>query len=189
MSSELVYVDRTGIFRGHVLSWRLKEYEDSKAVCVSIKWSLDQILTPDYAWEDWHQYCQYCWGNTWVQRKDGSLQEDRVDDLISKLNWDGDWGTIANNKIDALTPAQIRIQEEKDKKGDIHLAAVWIEYYDFQPKRTVIDEDSVKRLEQRHKSKVSAILRNRKRGQRPVPPPATPVTPETDRVEHDDVPF
>lgn len=104
--------DREGNFKAHILDYGIRK-ADSGAIAVTIKAQLMALWDSEQQdWIPWSEYDQEAWGDIWVVKKDGSLNENAVKSLINHAGWDGTLESIAN-KTWQPADCQVQIQENK----------------------------------------------------------------------------
>lgn len=164
--------DREGVFRGTISEYGLKEF-DSGAVAVKFRADLAEIWdAANQAWHPWAEYEMEVFGDAFVVKKDGTLNEASVNSLVKNAGWDGSFHSITDGKWQP-TPCQFTVKRS-EYNGKTYYNAAFINGFDDIPGGGALpklDEDKTKSLDKRFASQLRAIAGNKMRNQA-VPPPA-----------------
>lgn len=87
-------IDRAGTFRANIVEYGLKKV-DSGSVAITVRAVLDQMWDEDNKdWVMWADYDQEAYGDVWIVKKDGSLNQNAVTSLCRNAGWDGNIESI-----------------------------------------------------------------------------------------------
>jgi len=180
-----VNIDRPGIFKAKPFSWRVYNAE-SGAVAVNIGFEILAQFAQDNSWDDWSEYeTHHCYGNWWVVKRDGTINQPTVEQLASCLGWGGNLKTVTSHVPDVVV--QITVKEEV-YNGQARFKATWMNPEDYVPTGGGASEEEVDQLQARFGSLLRAAAAG-SATQAPttpkIPPPADEGPPLTD----DDIPF
>lgn len=167
--------DRTGWFRAIILDYGLKKM-DSGAVAVAIHVKLTEMWD-DEKWIPWGEYDMEAFGDVWIVKKDGKLNDRQAKALMEFAGWDASLESITNGTWET-TPCQVQIDNEKYKNQDLFKIS-WINDFDKVPGAAMsnVDDSALKELAARFGSPLRALQSNVKRNSqppsksRPSPPP------------------
>lgn len=170
--------DRAGHFRAEIVEYGLKEAE-SKSVAISFRVQLTEWWDGE-KWVNWRDYEMDAYGDSWIVKKDGKLNDRAVNDMIKHCGWDGQLSTIADSTLKP-TPFQVQV-EAHEYKGQTTYRVAWINAYDSQPGGGAmgnVDGNKLAELEARFGQSLRALGGNARRNAaptsgRPAPPPARP---------------
>jgi hypothetical protein len=173
--------DRAGHFRAEIVEYGLKAVDkaDSKSVAVSFRVLLTAMFE-NGEWVDWSQYEMDAYGDSWIVKKDGTLNERAVNDLMKHCGWDGQFSSVTNLTWKP-TPFQVEIKPHV-YNGETTYRVEWINAFDSQPGGGTmgnVDDNKLAELEARFGASLRALGGNVKRNaapaaSRPAPPPPRP---------------
>jgi hypothetical protein len=173
--------DRTGSFRAEILDYGLKKM-DSGAVAVALHVKLTEMWDGEN-WQPWAEYDMEAFGDVWIVKKDGKLNERQARALMQYAGWNASLESIADATWEP-TPCQVEITHEKYKDQDQYKIA-WVNDFNRVPgvgALSNVDQDGVKELAARFGSPLRALQGNVSRNvsapssSKPKPPPKTPAT-------------
>lgn len=168
--------DRTGSFRAEILDYGLKEM-DSGAVAVALHVKLTEMWDGEN-WQPWGEYDMEAYGDVWIVKKDGKLNDRQAKALINFAGWDASLSSIAEETWKP-TPCQVEITHERYKDQDQYRIS-WVNDFDRTPgagAQSNVDANKLKELEARFGSPLRALQGNVKRNgaapstKKPSPPP------------------
>ena len=126
----MLRLDREGTFRLVPFDWRIVR-PDSGAVGINIDFMVLEGWE-DGEWQSWEQYDDYeVSGTWWVVKKDRSLNNMAVEQLVEVLGWDKTFTSVANEN-----PPDVRCQgrvERDDYGGKVRYKADWLQPWDASP--------------------------------------------------------
>lgn len=176
-------LDRPGIFRATITDYSLDEAK-SGAVALACKFDLYQKLEANGEWRDWN-YDQHIYGNTWLIKKDGTLNDKAQQAFMKASGWDGELESILDKSFHPW-PVQIDVREE-DYQGKTKFVVAFVNHHDDEGGGgglRAMDDAKAKSLVAKFSSQFRASASQV--GDRPAPPPPAPATGE---VGPDGVPF
>jgi hypothetical protein len=187
--------DRAGNFRAIILEYGLKEM-DSGAVAVSLHVKLTELFD-NGEWHEWEQFDMECFGDVWIIKKDGAINEKASESLMRHAGWDGNIDSIVSEAWKPM-PCQVVVNKE-EYQGRTSFKVAFINDYSRTPgQMSNVTPDKARELQNRFGSQLRALVGNVKRNQptppngRPAapPPPAASVPhPASARAEAGDIPF
>lgn len=177
-------MDREGHFRGRIIGYGLtsSSKSDSKAKFVEFRVSAEEIYH-DGEWQDWRQYDMEAWGSLCIIKKDGTLHQKVVEDLINNAGWDGNFGSLIDNTWEP-TPIAFKTNKnvyEKDGTRYENYKLAFVNHYDSTPGggvQSTVDVSEVRSLQTQYGGQIKALAGNAKRNS-PKPagkPPSAPST-------------
>lgn len=188
MSSPL---DREGIFKAKPFQWDVQRAE-SGAVAVAIGFEIVARFDDDSEWEDWTKYSSmHCYGNWWVVKKDGTVNQGAVEQLAVALGWSGNLFEVSSSDApDRIV--QITVKEDT-YHGKTRYQATWMNHEHFVPTRFGASEEEVSQLEARFGSLLRAAASGAAEAKPPVPNGTPPPNKRGDDgpplLTDDDIPF
>ena len=188
---------QTGIFKAQVLSWGVRK-ANSGAIAVNFEFLIRSELENDTwaSWDDFDQHTVY--GDWWVVKKDGTINQGAVDQLVQVLGWNGDLNSIIGDPPALIV--QIAVKDE-EYDGKTRYKAAWMNPEDYQPAGVGEAPAEVQVIQNRFGGllRAAAAASAQKQGQAPTaPPPAAaaprgpqPAKPSGPQHEDDmgDIPF
>jgi hypothetical protein len=173
-------VDREGTFRGTNVEYGTKEFPTG-AVTIKFKAELTELYdAANESWIPWAEYQMEVYGDSFVVKKDGTLNDESVQALVNHAGWDGSFHSV----LDATwrpTPCQFSVKAE-EYKGKTFYKAAFINGFDDVPGGSMpqLAPDKVKSLDMRFGMQLRALAGNKMRNQAapaagtkpPSPPPA-----------------
>jgi hypothetical protein len=128
-------IDRPGQFRGTIIDYGLDKAKETRSTFVRLHCKIEEWWNGE-AWEDWRSWDFEAYGSICIIKKDGTLNERMVDNLMSFAGWNSDF-TAITQKTWEPTPIRFSVKEDsyKDKNGqEQHGFKVdWIDDYDSVP--------------------------------------------------------
>jgi hypothetical protein len=130
----------------------------------------------------WREYDMEAFGDVWIVKKDGALNDRQAKALMQHAGWDASLASISEATWKP-TPCQVEITHEKYKDQD-QFKISWVNDFNRVPGAGAlsnVDSDKVKELEARFGSPLRALQGNVRRnttapaGKKPSPPPKSPV--------------
>jgi hypothetical protein len=188
----MVPCDRTGHFRCDVLDYGLKEME-SGAVSVALHVLLTEMWDGEN-WQPWREYGMEAFGDIWIIKKDGVLNDRQAKALMQYAGWDASLTSLSEATWKP-TACQVEIGHQKYKDEDQYKIN-WLNDFNRTPGAGAlsnVDGDKVKSLEARFGSPLRALQGNVKRnaapanGSKPTPPPKSPAM--AGAASDDGIPF
>ena len=159
-------LDRAGIFKARAESWRVKTFQNSAAVAISVEFVVLAELNGG-EWADWTGYDEVrVWGDFFVVKKDGSPNVKTVQQLAASLDWGGSLRQVASPPPRDLV-VQITVKAE-DYEGKTYYKASWLNPGDYTPTPVGASEEEIGKLEARFGSLLKAAAGSAKK------PPVTP---------------
>lgn len=187
--------DRAGNFRANILEYGLKEM-DSGAVAVSLHVKLTELFD-NGEWHEWEQFDMECFGDVWIIKKDGSINDKASESLIKHAGWDGNIDSITGETWKP-TPCQVVVNKE-EYQGRTSYKVAFINDHSRTPgQMSNVTPEKAKELQNRFGSQLRALVGNVKRnqaptGSRPSAPPAPAVVrnphPASAAAVANDIPF
>jgi len=174
-------VDRTGTFRAEVVSYGMKEYK-SGAIGVNIVFRLLEFWhvpddDNDPYWYDWAEQNHEVFGAFFVVKKDATLNQRTVNDLVEHLGWDGKFDSV-NDGTWEPTQCQVSVKSEL-YEGETRMKASWLSSYDAVPQSgmATLDADKSKSLDAKFGGQIRALAGDkiRQTSKPSSPPPKAPV--------------
>lgn len=190
-------VDREGTFRGLIVEYGTKEFTGG-TIAIKFRAELTELYDGEQ-WHPWSDYQQEVYGDSFVVKKDASINEAAVNSLVNNAGWDGTFASV-NDATWRPTPCQFKVVAE-EYKGKTYYKVDFINGFDDVPGGgglPKIDEQKAKGLDARFGSQLRAIAGNKMRNQAPVaksgppaPPPVNrPAAPQQSQpVANDGIPF
>lgn len=179
-------VDRKGTFRGVIAEYGMKEFP-SGAVAIKFRAELTEIYDFDNEqWVPWEEYQMEVWGDSFVVKKDGSLNQTSVDALVNHAGWNGSFHAIFDQTWKP-TPCQFSVKGE-DYQGKTYYKVGFINGFNDEPGGSMpqLDPDKVRGLDAKFGSQLRALTGNKMRNQAPPPatskPPAPPTSKPSERL-------
>lgn len=152
MSNKL---DREGIFMARAIAWQVRVFESSSAAAINIEFQVLGQLNDQGGWDDWRSYEDHTvFGSFFFAKKDGTLNEVTVEQLVKSGLWDGNLFTV-NDGPPPTTAVQISVGAE-EYKGQTYYKAKWVNHKDFKPQPPGASEGDVRRLNDRFGSLLRA---------------------------------
>jgi hypothetical protein len=113
---------QSGIFKASPQSWDVRTAQ-SGAVAINMGFLIAfELENDDWAsWADFDQHMTY--GDWWIIKKDGTINQQAVDQLVECLGWNGDLNSIVGPPPASLV--QISVKEEM-YKGEPQYKAAWM---------------------------------------------------------------
>ncbi len=184
-------LDRSGIFRARPLSWSVRPSETSQSVALSIEFLVLAQLDGSN-WTSWAEYEEHrVFGDFYVIKRDGSVNQTMVEQLAGSLGWSGDLRQVGGAAPDVVV--QITVKEDA-YNGQVRFKADWINPGDHVPQSSGASQGEVGTLQARFGSLLRAAAAGAKRSALARPAPASrpssgqpPVEPTP--VDDDDIPF
>jgi len=187
-------LDREGTFRAQITDYCLMAPFKSGAIPLSITVQLTEMWDADAGqdgeWVPWAEYEMQADGLQWLVKKDGSLNESTVQNLIDHAGWDGDFDSFTGRTWQP-TPCQVVINEETNPERAQYnqFPIAFVNAYDATPggKREMSPE-AVAALKTQHGAALRALAGNAKRnaatpkGKPPKPPAVEKDAPREDPV-------
>jgi hypothetical protein len=188
----MVPCDRTGNFRAEILDYGLKQME-SGAVAVALHVLLTEMWDGEN-WLQWREYDMEAFGDVWIVKKDGALNDRQAKALINFAGWDASLASIADETWKP-TPCQVEIAHDRYKDQDQYKIS-WVNDFNRVPGAGAlsnVDAGKLKELEARFGSPLRALQGNVKRNtaspstKKPPSPPKAAATAAV--AAGDDIPF
>ncbi len=184
-------LDRPGIFRARPLSWSVRASETSQAVALSIEF-LILAQFEGSRWTNWAEYEPHrVFGDFYVIKRDGSVNQTMVEQLAASLGWSGDLREVGQ----AVPEVTVQITVKEDAyNGQVRFKADWINPGDHVPPPAGTAKGELGALQARFGSLLRAAAAGARRtapvppapaGRAPSPPPPAEATPFDDG----DIPF
>lgn len=189
--SDAMNFDREGTFRGEIIEYGLQDAKESKSVAVVVKCQVHEAYNFETeTWEDWRQWNMEGYGNVWVIKKDGTINEKSAESLMRHAGWSGSLNDIVTGDWKP-TPVQFVVKSETYKNQTQYKVA-FINGYDSTPGGGIrsVDPDKAKELQLSYGSQFRALAGNVKakeppKGKPSAPPAAAGAAP----AEKDGIPF
>jgi hypothetical protein len=191
--------DREGSFRGKIVEYGMKEFA-SGTVAIKFKAELTEIYDfGNKCWEPWGEYQMEVFGDVFVVKKDGTLNEDAIKSLVDNAGWNGSFHSVEDKTWEPV-PCQFSVKRS-DHNGKTYFNASFINAFDSVPGGTMpkLDEGKVKSLDTRFSAQLRALVGNKMRNQDsptanskpPAPPAAKPeaVAAAASKPGDDGIPF
>ncbi|MGE0191982.1 MAG: hypothetical protein AB7T63_08050 [Planctomycetota bacterium] len=161
-------LDRPGIFRARPLSWSVRTSETSQAVAISIEFAVLAQLEAS-SWTSWAEYEEHrVYGQFYVIKRDGSVNQTVVEQLAGALGWNGDLRTVAGPVPDVTV--QITVKEDA-YNGQVRFKADWINPGDHTPQVPGASQGEVGTLQARFGSLLRAAAAGARSHSKPSAPP------------------
>jgi hypothetical protein len=169
-------VDREGVFRGVIAEYGTKEFTGG-TIAIKFRAELTELYDGEQ-WHPWTDYQQEVYGDSFVVKKDGSINEAAVNSLVNHAGWDGTFASV-NDATWKPTPCQFKVVSE-EYKGKTYYKVDFINGFDDVPGGgglPKIDGQKAKGLDARFGSQLRAIAANKMRNQSAPPAGAKPPAP------------
>lgn len=172
-------LDRSGIFRARPVSWSVRASETSQAVALSIEFLILAQLDGS-SWTSWAEYEEHrVFGDFYVIKRDGSVNQTMVEQLAGSLGWSGDLRHVGS----AVPEVTVQITVKEDAyNGQVRFKADWINPGDHVPQPSGASEGEVGTLQARFGSLLRAAAAGAKPRQKGAAPPPAKTTPPRDDV-------
>jgi len=173
-------LDREGNFRVRPIEWTLRENDKTGSVNLSIKFVVIEQYAGDGEWSSWAGYDEHeVYGNYNIVKKDGKLNETTIEQLMTGLGWDGDFGRLTDAKPFEPWNCQVRVEQET-YNNQTRFRAGWLSHFDNVPGAPGIDAERAGALQTQYGGQLRAIASNIQReaakpAGSPTPPAPTPV--------------
>lgn len=189
--------DREGAFRGNILEYTVKEFP-SGAVSIKYRAELTEIWDgQNEEWIPWADYDMEVWGDCFVVKKDGSLNDAAIKSLVNHAGWDGKFTSLAEQTWKP-TPCQFSVKKS-EYQGTTYYNAAFVNGFDDAPGGSLapVDPAAAKGLDSRFGAQLRALTGNKMRNQSPppanakppAPPPSKPEPAKVHAATGDDIPF
>ena len=189
--------DREGVFRGLIREYGIKEFPTG-SVAIKFRAELTEIYDFDgEVWNPWADYDMEVFGDCFVVKKDGTLNEAAIRSLVDNAGWDGRFQSVTDATWKP-TPCQFSVKRS-EHNGNVYYNAAFVNGFDDVPGGSLpkMDEAKVKGLDARFGSQLRALTGNKMRNQAPPPAGAKPPAPPKGKQEpvaagrppSDDIPF
>jgi len=168
MSQQL---DRAGTFRAEITDYCLLAPFKSGAIPVSLAakltamWDSDAGANGEGDWVPWEEYDVQADGMQWLVKKDGTLNESTVKNLMEHAGWDGDFESLSRQTWQPV-PCQVVCNEENDPKRAEYnqFPIAFVNAYDAAVGgQRAIDPAMVSQLKARHGATLRALAGNAQR--------------------------
>lgn len=184
-------LDRPGIFRASIPEYELQESKTSEAVAIAMKFEIYQKQEASGEWVDWN-YGQHIYGQAWIIKSDGTLNEKAQQAFMNASGWDGQIESILDKSFQPW-PVKLDVDYEKYNGKDL-LKVKWINHHDDEGGggMRAMESDKAKSLIAKYSSKFRASASQAKADNATPPPPPPPTQISSDGGEQtsgDDVPF
>lgn len=152
-------LNQSGYFRAAVQTYGLSRSKQSAALGVRIAFQVQERLCGN-SWEDFREYDCVVFGTWWVVKKDGTINERAVKDLVECLGWDGqdleDWTREGMR----LTPCQITVKERAKDAGRVVFEAAFMRPWNWRPNLTNLEDDELPHIVRKYGSHIRAAAAN-----------------------------
>lgn len=172
-------IDRIGNFQGRIVEYGLKKAAESEAVAVALTVHLLTMWDTDQeAWVEWDIYLMVAMGDTWIIKKDGTLNNRACESLVRCAGWDGTLESIAD-KTWQPTDCQVKVGADTYKNVTRYRIEFLNPYNSIPGKFEELAADKVQNLAQRFGSQLRAIAGTNRANAAPAPAgkPAAPPKP------------
>lgn len=178
-------LDRAGIFKAVLREWDIKAFSTSSSVAVSIGFTITAELDGEQ-WADWSEYEEHSvFGDFFVLKKDGTVNQTTVDQLVAAIDWDGDLKCIAETPAPPAIEVQITVKSE-EYKGKTYFKVAWINPVDFVPSAASgASAEKVEEVNARFGSLLRAAAAGSTAKRKPQPTPVQNTTPSAEPAEND----
>lgn len=162
-------IDREGIFKATALNWGVRPSPATQSVAISIEFKILAQLTEEDGWKDWAGYQDYkAFGAFYIIKRDGSINEEPVAQLVESLGWNKDLTETKNPPSDRTVQITIKGEEYKGKQ---RFKVAWMNPEHFSPQPKFSSNDEVKSLQNRYGSLLRAVPTMINPPQAPPPEP------------------
>ena len=181
----MIALDRDGIFKAVPVSWSIKEARETSSVAISIQFRIVAQLDGS-EWMSWEEFEPHqVWGDFWIIKKDGTINQTTVEQLSDALGWSGSLVEVQGTPPAAIVQVTVKADEFN---GVTRFKASWLNPGDYSPTPGGAPPEKVKALQARFGSLLRAAAGGDKAGERKAPPakrpaPARPNGPSKDDVE------
>ena len=163
----MTHIDREGIAQAVPREWWIRRV-DSGAVAVSFDFDVMSMLDGD-DWHDWTQYGEYTvFGDWWVIKKDGTVNQGAVEQLALAIGWDGNLTSVQGPPPNYLVQLTIKGEEYQGKR---RYKAAWMNPGDHVPGPAGATAEEVQAASNRFGSLLRAAATGAARAAKPVPAP------------------
>ncbi len=91
----MIKLEREGRFMAEILSWGIRPARDTQAVGINMEFKILAQQDGD-TWTDWTPYDDhYVYGDFYVIKKDGTINDTTVAQLAKAVRWPGDLSFVA----------------------------------------------------------------------------------------------
>jgi hypothetical protein len=95
------------MFKCRPTSWGVKEAE-SGAVAIAFGFVVVEAKDGD-KWESWAEFEEhYFYGDWWIVKKDGTINDNAVQQLVECLGWSGNIGSVTGNPPERIVQVQVK---------------------------------------------------------------------------------
>lgn len=180
---------RTGIFKARPLSWRVKTFQQSEAVAITLQFVVLAQLDGS-EWVSWEGAEEHTvWGDFFVVRKTGQPNETACKQLVECLGW----GKTLSEVVDqAVAPVEVQITVKCEAyNGQDYYKVTWMNPGDYEPTPGGADATEVAALDARFGSLLRAAGGPPKPKQvsAAAPPRQAPPPPKADAPDMSQIPF
>lgn len=187
-------IDRPGIFKAVPVSIAPRTWDKPESPSNSVSMSCQFEIIAKLEGSDWHDWTGFqegpytVFGEYFIIKKDGTVNQTTCDQLAESLGWNGD--------IDAYRsgPPQVVVQiavNQEEYQGKAQFKAGWMRPGDYVPQPRAADEQTVKSVAVRFGSLLRAATAQKAAAAKPTPSPVSARTKVrgVDGQEVDDTPF
>ncbi len=108
-------LDRPGIFKARPLSWAVRTAE-SGAVSISAEYLVLAQLDGT-EWIDWSEAEEHTvFGDTYVVKRDGTVNTSGVEQLVAALGWNGDLRSVVGRPPQVVVQINVKDEEYQGKR-------------------------------------------------------------------------
>jgi hypothetical protein len=169
-------LDREGTFRLRPLAWEVRSFANSKATAINVKLRVtEQWDEASQSWVDWSAFEEYhVYGDYFVLKKDGTVNQVTVEQLARSLGWDGTFKQVATQPPPDVV---VVVTVEPDVyKGNTRYRAGWMNPGDHVPGGSdrAAAPEATRQLDAQFGSMLRAAAATAKpkaAGKPPAPPP------------------
>lgn len=171
--------DRTGNFRGEIISYGLWNPSGKKSTSINFTARITEWFDPDTKeWVDFLPYNMDVEGDIWIINKEGKLREDAIKDVCEYIGWNGDTGVFARRDWEPR-PFGFSVESEVYKEKE-RFKVGFINSYDYTPGAgKATDPEVVKSLNQLYGAQLRALAGSASKPKAPSSPPPKPAQRET----------
>jgi hypothetical protein len=180
-------LDREGVFKARLVGMGLKPSTETQSVAVWLEFQI--TAQQDGAeWTDWTAYEDHSIvGYFYIVKKDGTVNEPVVANLVEVIDWNGDPDTIVGDPPDI--PVQITVGQET-YNGKTTLKVQWLNPVDYQGGVKNATPEEVQQIKKQFGSLLRAAAGAARKGKAPGKPlPKAEEKPSAAVAAADDAPF
>ena len=149
----MIRIDREGIFKAAPMAWSVQTNEKTQSVAVNIDFQILEQLDGDQ-WVSWAEYEPHSVsGWFYVVKKDGTINDTQVEQLVKSLGWDGDLRLVTGAPPNVVAQVNVKADDYDNKRT---YKVAWINPEDYTPSAGGVDDNTLNDLQNRYGSLLRA---------------------------------